>query len=216
MKITKLWKGFEADHSSTNYSFYATEGALTEEDKKHVNSYSSRARASKHSVEFTYSGDFADLPDGAREELLDGYFDVMIRESYDWWELELVLPYTKSLHEKMQEYGCEDEDELGITISLKGEKIHLLIYCMLDYDAVYDLTDGDIEPESEDYWSPLVIAGKPFPLMANLLIGLKIELLKGNYTTLQGIAACFDPENFEEPVNGSELNDWFTSVLGRR
>lgn len=216
VKITKLWKGFESDHSSTNYSFYSSSKDLTKKDRAAVNSYSSRADTSKHSVEFTYHGDFADLPNSAQEELLAQYFDVMVKESYDWWELVLVLPFSSLLFGKMKEFECEGEEDLGITISKEENQIHLLIYCVLNYDEVYNLDFENIEQGNEKYWSPNVSINNPSPfsLLANLLIRLKIEIMDGNFTTLQGLAAFFDSEIFDKPAHCSELCKWFTSVLG--
>ena len=218
MRITKLWKGYECDHSSTNYSFYSSSKVLTKKDREAINRFSSRVKASKHFVEFVYHGDFADLPYGAEEELLAQYFDVMVKESYDWWELVLVLPYSSSLFEKLKKFECEGEDDLGITISREENQIHLLIYCVLNYEEVYNLAFENIELYNEKHWSPHVETynQSPFPVLGNLLIRLKIEILKGNFTTLQYVAAFFDSETFDKPAHYSELGEWFTSVLGYR
>lgn len=216
MRITKLWKGYECDHSSTNYSFYSSSRELTKQDREAINKFSSRAKASKHFVEFVYYGDFADLPYGAQDELLTSYFDVMIKESYDWWELILVLPYNLSLFKKLKECECEGEEDLGITISKKESQIHLSIFCVLDYEEIYNLALKDIELSNKKYWSPHLETynPSPFPILGNLLIQLKIEIIKGDFTTLQYIAAFFNSEAFDKPTRYSDLGEWFTSALG--
>lgn len=217
MKIRKLWKGFEADHSSTNYLFYSSSKALGKKDIVSINSFSSRADASRHSVKFSYYGDFADLPDGAQDTLLTKYFDIMVKESYDWWELVLVIPYNSTLYDKLKEYDCEDENELGISVSKDDNQILLSIFCVLNYEEVYYLAYEDITPNEERTWSPHIFQhdSSPFPILANLLIRLKIEITNGTLTTIQNIAAFFDPERFGKPTDCTELCDWFDSALGR-
>lgn len=218
MKITKLWKGFEADHSSTNYSFYSSTKALTIKDRAVVKRFSSRADATRHSVEFVYHGDFADLPNGAQEELLTHHFDIMIKESYDWWELILVLPYSPSLFKQLKEFDCEGEEELGITVKKEGNQIHLSIYCVLNYDAVFNLPFKAIELSDEKYWSPPInpTNPSPFSVLGTLLIRLKNEILNGNFTTLQGLGAFFDPDTFDKPTKPTNVCSWLTKALGHR
>ncbi len=217
MKIWKLWKCFEADHSSTNYHFYSSIKALNKKDIVSINSFSSRADATKHSVKFSYYGDFADLPDGAQDTLLTKYFDIMVKESYDWWELVLVIPYNSSLFDKLKEYDCEDENELGISISKDDNQILLSIFCVLNYEEVYYLAYEDITLNDEKTWGPHISKhdSSPFLILANLLIRLKNEIINGTLTTIQNIAAFFDPERFNKPKDCTELCDMFDSALGR-
>ncbi|PIV52650.1 MAG: hypothetical protein COS17_08155, partial [Elusimicrobia bacterium CG02_land_8_20_14_3_00_37_13] len=84
MRILSIRKGFQADHSSTSYEFFAIDKPLTRSERENVAKLSSRARPTKRRVSFIYHGDWNDLP-GGWEQLMEKYYDVMYSESYDWW-----------------------------------------------------------------------------------------------------------------------------------
>lgn len=216
MKITKIWEGFESDHSSTNYNFYSSTKELSEKEIIFVNSYSSRADSSDRFVEFTYYGDFADLPDDAQEKLLYNIFDIMVKESYDWWELILTLPYNTELFNKLEVYDCSNDDDLGISITKNEEQIVLSIFCVIDYKNIH-LLAFDAQLHNKDFWSPNIYHHdrSPFAILANLLIRLKIEILNGGFHTLQCISAFFDPENFVKPDISTDLCKSLIDALGR-
>ena len=56
MKIISIRKGFQADHSSTSYEFFAVEKPLTTSEREEVSCLSSRARPTKRKVSFIYHG----------------------------------------------------------------------------------------------------------------------------------------------------------------
>src|SRR5437762_14070677 len=85
MQIIGVRQQFIADHSSTNYLFYAAK-PISKESRAVVSKLSSHVDVGSRTAQITYHGDFADLGDERRKKFLQHY-DVEVRESYDWWTL---------------------------------------------------------------------------------------------------------------------------------
>ena len=103
MKILSIRKGFQGDHSSTSYEFFAVDKPLSRTECQKVASLSSRASPTKRKVSFIYHGDWSDLP-GGWEPLMEKYYDVMYSESYDWWSLAMAFNTDQKAIEKIKKY----------------------------------------------------------------------------------------------------------------
>jgi hypothetical protein len=121
MRITSIRQQFIADHSSTNYFFYAAK-ALSGEAQSYVNTLSSHVEVGDQTAEITYHGDFADLGDTRRKKFLEHY-DVEVRESYDWWTLSVMLEPAKLPDIKFDAF--ESEGESSLTFEKQGKWICL-------------------------------------------------------------------------------------------
>jgi hypothetical protein len=136
MRIIGSRQQFIADHSSTNYLFFAAK-PLSKESRAAVSGMSSHVDVGSRTAEITYNYEFSDLGDDRRKKFLQ-YFDVEVRESYDWWTLSVMLESTKLPKEiDLEEY--EVAEEASLTFEKQGRRIRLRFEGWhQDYSASYD------------------------------------------------------------------------------
>ena len=141
MEILRSRRHFIADHSSTNYLFYAAK-PITKESRAVVSRLSSHVDVGSRTAEITYHSDFADLGDERRKKFLE-HFDVEVRESYDWWTLSVMLEAGKLPKEiDLKDFGVEEEASL--TFTKQGKRIRLRFDGWhQDYDASYRTFGGE-------------------------------------------------------------------------
>lgn len=122
MRIIASRQQFIADHSSTNYLFFAAK-PLSKESRAVASGLSSHVDVGSRTAEITYHGDFADLGEDRRKKFLQ-HFDVEVRESYDWWTLSVMLEPAKLPKEiNLEDY--EVEEEASLTFEKQGNRIRL-------------------------------------------------------------------------------------------
>ncbi|MBU0608226.1 MAG: hypothetical protein KKI08_10070 [Armatimonadetes bacterium] len=150
MKIISVRQGFASDHSSTSYEFLAVDKPLGAEDRANVASLSSRADPTKRRVSFIYHADGYDIP-GGYEPLLEHYYDVMYSESYGWWALGVAFNAPPAQHAALGEYEFYGWNDLGVTVTSSGERVIVVINCMLTPDSVGEMAHNDRYPRNEYY-----------------------------------------------------------------
>src|SRR5262245_38338324 len=91
MRILHVRSGFQADHSSSSYLFYAVDHDVSAAGQKVAHRFSSRAEVDKRSAWYVKWGE-SELASDAYRALLSGHYDVMASESYDSWTLMISLP----------------------------------------------------------------------------------------------------------------------------
>lgn len=141
MRILSYRQQFVADHSSTSYLFYSPK-PLSKEARATVSKLSSHVDVGAHTSEITYNGEFADLGDARRKKFLEHY-ETEVRESYDWWDISIMLDRARVPPDELKPVpGDEDEEEeeiegeASLTFEKFGDRIRLLLEgCHLDYDA---------------------------------------------------------------------------------
>jgi len=135
MRIISSRQQFIADHSSTNYLFFAAK-PLSKESRAVVSKLSSHVDVGSRTAEITYNYEFSDLGDDRRKKFLQ-HFDVEVRESYDWWTLSVMLEPAKLPKEiDLEEYEVEEESSL--TFEKQGKRIRLCFDGWhQDYSASY-------------------------------------------------------------------------------
>ena len=209
MKIISIRNGFECDHSSSNYEFFSSERALTKEERKAISGYSRRSHPGTKKATFSYFGDY-NLPHGAEKDLLTNYFDVMVSESYDWWQFAIAFDYDKKLFDALKKYECEGSNDTGISIEKSGKRIIVHIYCQIEYD---EFSPGrfpiGIEEEEDDESDVEV----DFESYRNLLINLKREILKGDFSSLHAVCKFFEPSKLDEVVEYTKVGKKLQSIL---
>ena len=94
MQILSQRRGFEADHSSSTYEFFAL-NPLTSEQRTAVKQLTGES-PHRH-LHFHYIGDWQDIPSGWSDKLLTLGYDILVSESYDWWSVYLSLPHNPAL-----------------------------------------------------------------------------------------------------------------------
>lgn len=152
-KILSYRQQIIADHSSTNYLFYSAK-ALTEEAQKAVSKLSSHVDVEDNTAQITYHGE-SDMESSRPPKFLQ-YYEVMVRESYDWWDIHIMLDPQKLKDIDLSEYEASD-GEATLTFEKVGKKLRLeLSGCHLDYsecdeDAMEGLAELAIKIRKELY-----------------------------------------------------------------
>src|SRR4051794_13393706 len=93
MRILRVRRGFQADHSSSSYLFYAVDRPVGAQGQKVAHRFSSRAEVDDRTARYLKWGETS-LNSSAYEALLSEHYDVMASESYDWWTLMIAVPKT--------------------------------------------------------------------------------------------------------------------------
>lgn len=201
MKILSIRKGFQADHSSTSYEFFAIEKPLSRSERGKVASLSSRARPSRRRVSFIYHGEWSDLPDGW-EPLMEKYYDVMYSESYDWWTLAMAFDADQKTIKEIERYEFRGTDDLGVSVDSKGNRVIVTIYCRLspefhaNNNSDYDYYEDD---EEEDEFEEAIELEDS---LLNLLAQNHEYLKNGDYRLLYGVWQEYGFESEEEEFEG--------------
>jgi len=203
MKILSIRRGFQADHSSTSYEFFAVEKPLNRSQREAVSDLSSRANPTRRRVSFIYHGEWSDLP-GGWVPLMEHYYDVIYSESYGWWTLGIAFGVDRKGIEEIRAYEFTGTDDMGITVQSKGNRVILSIHCHLDPGfsykdgySDYDYYDSDEDEETEE----ILESGD---YLLDLLAKNREYLKHGDYRLLYGVWQKYgfepaeDDEEFDE------------------
>ncbi len=86
MRILRIRPGFQADHSSSSYLFYAVDRPVGAAGQRVAHRFSSRAEVDEQFARYQKWGE-SELSSDAYRALLGEHYDVMASESYDSWTL---------------------------------------------------------------------------------------------------------------------------------
>jgi len=210
MKIISIRNGFQSDHSSSNYEFFSSERALTENERSSVAKYSRRSQPGTRKATFQYNGDWNDLPSGAEDDLLTNYFDILVSESYDSWHFAIAFDYDNQLLKNLKKYECEGPDDAGLVIERKNTRIILHLHCQIR-DADFSsrpFATGIAEEEDDE--SEVEVDFKNF---RNLLITLKREIGKGTFSSLSAVVNFYEPGKVSGAEPYTKVGETLRSVL---
>lgn len=163
MKILSVRQGFDADHSSSTYEFFALE-RLTAKQRQAVSALT--GESARQHLQFHYHGDWNDLPFAWINQLLTLGYDILVTESYDWWGVYLALPHDPGLQKRLAAYQCDAEN--GLQVEGVENRIILYFGMQLDYNAVYHALGRD-----------------PFKGVAELFEGIREELIEGDLSAVR-------------------------------
>ena len=201
MRIISIRKGFQADHSSTSYEFFAIDKPLDRADRTAVAGLSSRAMPTRRRVSFIYHGDWADLP-GGWESLMEKYYDVMYSESYDWWTLAMAFNTTAERIQEITKYDFNGTDDMGVSIEIVDSRVIVSIHCRMEpgfdyHDDYYESYEED-EEENEEYEETETAESGDYLL--DLLSENREYINNGDYRLLFGVwqEYGFEPEDDED------------------
>ncbi len=136
MKVLSYRRQVVADHSSTNYLFYSPK-PLSKEARAVVGKLSSHVDVGAHTAEITYNGEFADLGEVRRGKFLEHY-EIEVRESYDWWDINIMLEEVRLPDLELVMQNEETDGEATLTFEKTGDRLRLRLEgCHLDYDACH-------------------------------------------------------------------------------
>jgi hypothetical protein len=192
MRILSLRRGFEADHSSSTYEFFALD-RLTPEQRAAVRELT--GESPRRHLSFQYMGDWSDIPHGWTDKLLTLGYDVLVTESYDWWGVYLSLPHDPALLERLLPYEC-DSDGNGFDVHTVGERTILHFGMQLDYSAAYSAFGED-----------------PFEGLADLFEAVRGNLLAGDLSAVWAMYKTYGAYEDAEPEPVEPLSESAHTLL---
>lgn len=187
MQILRVRHGFQADHSSSSYLFYAADKPVSRQGQQLAHRYSSRAEVDNRSARYQKWGD-ATLSEGAYKALLAEHYDVMVSESYDWWTFIITVPQTpktKPLPSRYADARCYED--LGVDVAEFGSRWAISIYCVLDYDLL----------------APDRAIDDSFEYLTRLLTAIRKEIIAGDFSFLDAVVQFYTTED-EEPLSDGQ------------
>lgn len=179
MRILRTRRGFQADHSSSSYLFYAADPAVSAKGQQIAHRYSSRAEVDEQTARYVKWGE-SDLNSEAFKTLLGEHYDVMASESYDWWTLMIAVPKTPQMTALLAPFrgAC---DEGGTDVQDNRSHLVAVVHCTFDYGGPV-FRRGD----------------EPLDTLVELLAEVRGEMLKGDVSFLQAVASFYGYDEEEE------------------
>jgi hypothetical protein len=187
MRILRIRQGFQADHSSSSYLFYAVDHPVSAKGQQIAHRFSSRAEVDEHTARYLKWGE-SEISADAYQALLAEHYDVMASESYDWWTLVIAVPKTPQTEALLAPFqDARGYDDLGVDISTYGRRLAIWIYCMVD-------GGGPVFRRGEE----------PLEELVEELAVIRGEILKGDVSFLQAVAAFYGAGDEEEDEGEAE------------
>jgi hypothetical protein len=176
VKVLSYRRQVVADHSSTNYLFYSPK-PLSKEARAIVSKLSSHVDVGSHTAEITYNGESADLGEARQGKFLEQY-EIEVRESYDWWDINIMLQEARLPHVEPITQNEVTDGEATLTFEKIGDRLRLRLEgCHLDYDACYSEFGDDL-----------------MRMLAEFAIDIRDELYAGKLDALK-VMATYCREN---------------------
>jgi hypothetical protein len=182
MRILRVRLGFQADHSSSSYLFYAVDHPVSARGQAIAHRYSSRAEVDDRTSRYLKWGE-SSLSFEAYKALLGEHYDVMVSESYDWWTLMIALPKTRQMRALLSPFvDARGYDDQGVEVEEYDKRLVAVVYCTFQEDGV------GLAGYDDDTLEKLV----------ELLVEIRAELMAGDATFLDAVAAFYGAEKEEE------------------
>jgi hypothetical protein len=197
MRILRVRRGFQADHSSSSYLFYAVDQPVSDEGRAVAHRYSSRAEVHDRTVRYHKWGE-SSLDSRAYETLLGAHYDVMVSESYDWWTLMLALPKTPEMQALLAPFtDALGYDDQGVSVEEYGQRLVVVICCAFEGNGV------EFAGYDEDALETLV----------DLLVKIRAELKGGDISFLEAVVSFYGGDEPDEEDDDDERPTLPTDAL---
>jgi hypothetical protein len=181
MRILRIRHGFQADHSSSSYLFYAVDHPVTAAGQRVAHRFSSRADVDEQFARYEKWGE-SELSSGAYSALLGEHYDVMASESYDSWTLMIAVPKTPQMEKLLAPFHDLDDGEfVRLDVHDYRKRLGIEIHCEFDYE-------GPLWGSHEDTFEELV----------ELLAEIRAEILRGDVSFLEAVAEFYGTDAEEE------------------
>jgi hypothetical protein len=182
MRILRIRRGFQADHSSSSYLFYAVDGEVSAAGQTIAHKFSSSAEVDEHSARYHKWGE-SELNPKAYEALLGEHYDVMASESYDWWTLMIAVPKTPEMQELLAPFAdARGDNDQGVDVQEYGKRLVAVVYCSFEGNGV------EFAGYDED----------PMDTLVDLLAKVRAELLAGDTSFLGAVASFYGADDEDE------------------
>jgi hypothetical protein len=203
MRILRVRRGFQADHSSSSYLFYAVDHPVSAEGQAIAHRFSSRAEVDKHSARYVKWGETS-LRSNVFEALLDEHYDVMAEESYNWWTLMIAVPKTSESKAILAPFTyARGDNEQGVEVVEYRQRLAVTISCQFQANGAY------LGTRSKD----------PLESLVKLLAKIREDLLEGNTSFLRAVAEFYygldeDEGDEKETSDDRETSSSSASIEG--
>lgn len=203
MRILRSRLGFQADHSSSSYLFYAVDGEVSAAGQRVAHRFSSSADVDEQFARYQKWGDY-ELSSEAYSALLGKYYDVMVSESYDSWTLMIAVPKTPQMAALLQQFHDLDDGEfVRLDIHDYGKRLAVEVFCEFGGDC-------PLWQEGEDVFEELVES----------LAVIRSEIMQGNVSFLHAVAEFYGlgaeevgEDIEEEQPSSAPPEDWSKAEL---
>ena len=190
MRILRVRRGFQADHSSSSYLFYAVDHEVSKKGQEIANRFSSSAEVDESHARYIKWGE-SELSSGAFEALLDEHYDVMAEESYGWFTLMIAVPKTPEMEGFLAPFtDAQGDNDLGVNVIEYRKRMVVTIYCQFEDDGV-NFLDGDYEQD--------ILEG-----LVDLLAKIRTELIDGNTSFPRAVAEFYNALDEEDEEESSD------------
>jgi hypothetical protein len=187
MRILRVRRGFQADHSSSSYLFYAVDRPVSAAGQAVARRYSSRAEVDDHTARYLKWGD-SSLSIQAYEALLGAHYDVMVSESYDWWTLMIALPKNAQTRAMLAPFrDARGYDDQGVEVEDYGKRLVVVVYCAFEDSGV------EFAGYDDDALETLV----------DLLVKVRGELMGGDTSFLEAVVSFYGGDESDEDEAGT-------------
>ncbi len=140
MRILRVRCGFQADHSSSSYLFYAVDRPVSAAGQAIANRFSSRAEVDKRSARYLKWGE-SSLSSTAYEALMNEHYDVMAEESYGWWTMMIAVPKNPEMKAILAPFAdARGDNDQGVELQEFSKRLVVTVYCQFADDGA-DLAD---------------------------------------------------------------------------
>jgi hypothetical protein len=192
MRILRVRRGFQADHSSSSYLFYAVDHEVSRKGQEIAHRYSSRAEVDGHYARYLKWGE-SELSPGAYEALLDEHYDAMAEESYDWWTLMITVPKTTEMRGILAPFiHARGHDDQGVDVREFRNRLVVTIYCQFEGNGVNFIRNYDND----------ALDG-----VVSRLSKIRAELIKGDTSFLTAVAEFYDGLEEEDEDDADRVAD---------
>src|SRR5262249_52401033 len=135
MRILRVRRGFQADHSSSSYLFYAVDRPVSAKGQAVAHRFSSRADVDEYSARYQKWGE-SELSSQAFKALLSEHYDVMVSESYDDWTLMMALPKIPQMQQLLEPFhDVEGDGFQRMTVHDYGRRLVVDLFCTFNEDG---------------------------------------------------------------------------------
>jgi len=187
MRILRIRRGFQADHSSSSYLFYAVDRAVSAAGQAIAHRYSSRAEVDNRTARYQKWG--GDLNSSAYEALLGEHYDVMASESYDSWSLMIAVPKTPPMKDLLAPFAdARGYDDQGIDVEEYRDRLVAVVFCSFEGNGV-EFASGRTDPHET---------------LVELLAKVRADLLGGDASFLEAVAAFYGARGEDEEEEPDE------------
>jgi hypothetical protein len=186
MRILRIRSGFQADHSSSSYLFYAVDGEVSAAGQRVAHRFSSRAEVDERFARYQKWGE-SELSDSAYRELLGEHYDVMASESYDSWTLMIAVPKTAEMKRLLRPFRDLDDGEF-VRLDVHDYRKRLVV------DVFCEFGDEGPPGDKDDEFEGLVA----------LLAKVRVEIMRGDVSFLDAVAQFYGA-GAEDEEDGADV-----------